>query len=260
VRDGLCNNCGARLVGPFCHHCGQKEIDDEWRSAAAIGRHLWDEIVSVDSKTVRTLAALLRPGFLSAEFVAGRRIRYLGPLKVYFLCAALFFLSAPVLAGFTFERMLAREPGGELRALAEARMAATRMPRELFAGRYDSNAKTVYTLTPILSVLVMTVLLRALYAKRCDRFGPHAVFAIHYVAFFYLAALGALYETVEPHPLIVLALTQGALAVYLFAAARRVYGESRARTAAKTAALIALAFAIDSPINIAARLLTVALT
>ena len=57
-------------------------------------RELADEIATFHErfKTLRTLRRLLIPGFLSAEFLAGRRQPDLSPFKVYVLCAALFFL------------------------------------------------------------------------------------------------------------------------------------------------------------------------
>ena len=262
MRDGLCNNCGMQLIGRYCHACGQQEVEDEWRSLGAIVRHLCDEIVSVDSKSLRSLMALLRPGHLSAEFIAGRRQAYLAPWKLYFLCAALFFLSAPLIAGFTFERHLTHDTGGEFRAMSEERMAVTHMPPAIFAEHFDSHAKTVYTLAPLLSVLAMTLLLRMFYRSRFHRLGPHAVVAVHYVAFFYLVALGtgAIGEVLHPSDWLLLGLAQSVLGVYLFVALRRVYRERAGRTVAKTATLIVLAFAIDIPINLGARLLTVALT
>src|SRR3954468_13632294 len=224
-----------RLLGRYCHACGQQELEDEWRSLGAIVRHLCDEIVSVDSKSVRSIMALLHPGHLSAEFIAGRRQRYLAPWKLYFLCAALFFLSAPAIAGFTFERHLAHDTGGGFRALTDQRMAVTHMPAAIFAEHFDSHAKTVYTLAPLLSALAMTVLLRMFYRSRFDRLGPHAVVAVHYVAFFYLVALGtgAVGEAFHPSNWLLLGLAQSVLGVYLFVALRRVYRERAGRTAAK---------------------------
>ena len=89
--DGICNACGTALAGDFCHRCGQREADTDWRSARAIARQFWNELVSLDFKTVRSVAALFVPGRLAAEFIAGRRTQYLSPLKLYFLAGALFF-------------------------------------------------------------------------------------------------------------------------------------------------------------------------
>jgi hypothetical protein len=183
-------------------------------------------------------------------------------IKVYFLCAALFFILAPLMAGFTFDGQIARDTDGRFRATTDARMNATGMPRELFAERYNGNAKTVYTLSPIISLLVLTLLLRAFYRRRFDRLGPHAVVAVHYMAFFYLAALatGSLAEALHSGNWLLLAITQAILAWYLFGALRRVYRETARVTLGKAAALLLLAFATDSPINIGAKALVIALT
>ena len=112
MADGICNNCGAPLAGPYCHRCGQREADTEWRSAGAIARQFWNEFVNLDFKSVRTVAALFRPGYLAAEFIAGRRRRYLTPLKTYLLAAALFFFVAPRTTDFTFERQMELDRDG----------------------------------------------------------------------------------------------------------------------------------------------------
>jgi len=54
MADGICNNCGATLAGEFCHSCGQREADTDWRSFGDIVRQFWDELVSLDFKSVRT--------------------------------------------------------------------------------------------------------------------------------------------------------------------------------------------------------------
>jgi hypothetical protein len=53
-----------------------------------------DTILNIDSRIFRTLPALfLRPGFLTTEYFAGRRVRYVTPFRLYFfLSIAAFFL------------------------------------------------------------------------------------------------------------------------------------------------------------------------
>ncbi|NKO00998.1 DUF3667 domain-containing protein, partial [Weissella cibaria] len=53
-------------------------------------RELLEDIISLDSRAVRTLIALLfRPGFLTKEYLAGRRFYYVPPLRL-FLITSLF--------------------------------------------------------------------------------------------------------------------------------------------------------------------------
>ena len=235
MADGVCNNCGAVLVGEFCHRCGQREID-EWQSLGSIARQFWDELVSLDYKSARSIAALFYPGHLAAEFIAGRRSRYLSPLKVYFLAAALFFLIAPRATDFTLERQMALDRDGDFRALVEQRIAETHMSRELFAERFGGRAQTVYTLAPILSVLTVTFLLRLLYGRRFPWLGPHAVFALYYIAFMYVVALfvhGVNNVLEAPNGYVMLAIQYVILVPYMFVALRRVYGSRPAARSEK---------------------------
>ena len=262
MADGICNNCGAILAGPFCHRCGQREVAEEWRSIGAIGRQFWDELVSLDFKTVRTIGALFRPGHLAAEFIAGRRTRYLTPLKTYLLAAALFFLIATRVTDFTFERQIELDRAGSLRALVDARIAATGVGRDLFAERFGRSLQTVYTLVPILSVIALTGLLRLFYRAAFPWLGPHMVVALYHAAFLYMIALvvHGLNDRFAPNLLVLLALQSVILLPYMFTALRRVYAEPPRRTLAKAVAILALAFVIDSPISIAAVWLSVRLT
>ena len=87
-----CLNCNAVLTGPFCAACGQR--DD--RHVHSIGHFLaeaFEGLTHADSRLWKTLWPLLvRPGFLTREFFAGRRQRYLPPFRLYIVVSLLFFL------------------------------------------------------------------------------------------------------------------------------------------------------------------------
>lgn len=263
MADGICNNCGASLLGEYCHRCGQKEADTDWRSFGAIARQFWDEFVSFDYKSARTVLALFRPGRLAAEFIAGRRTRYLSPLKVYFVAAALFFLIAPRVTDFNFERQMALDPDGRLHAMVDARIAETHMSRELFAERFNSKLQTIYTITPIFSVLSTAVVLRLLFGRKFRWLGPHTVFALYHVAFMFfvwlfLHALNQALSGVNTNILIVILFA--VVTPYMFLALRRVYEEPSRQTFWKTLVLLTATFLLDAPINSGAMLLSVSLT
>ena len=263
MTDGICNNCGVSLVGEFCHRCGQKEADTEWKSVSSIAGQFWDELVSLDFKAPRSIVALFYPGHLAAEFIAGRRGRYLSPLKVYFLAAAIFFLIAPRVTDFTFERQMALDRDGEFRAQVEATLAQTQMSRELYAERFNARLQTIYTITPIFSVLSAALVLRLLFGRRYPWPGPHMVFALYYVAFMFMVnlflhGLNEVFEGLGHGRLMLILFTL--LMPYMFVALRRVYAEPPGRTFWKTVVLLVLTFLIDVPINAAAALLSVRLT
>jgi hypothetical protein len=86
-----CENCGAPMAGPFCAKCGQHAVDYR-RSFRYVVLDVLDSFLSWDSKFFATIGWLIaRPWHLTNEFLAGRRVRYVHPLRVYLLASILFF-------------------------------------------------------------------------------------------------------------------------------------------------------------------------
>ncbi len=58
----------------------------------AIGE-LADDVVAWDSRLWRTLLPLVfKPGYLTAEFIAGRKARYVAPYRLYLIISFILFL------------------------------------------------------------------------------------------------------------------------------------------------------------------------
>ncbi|MBP6369125.1 MAG: DUF3667 domain-containing protein, partial [Burkholderiales bacterium] len=77
--DVACRNCGAEAPGAYCPSCGQ-ETALELPRAGQFMREAAGRYVALDGRMGRTLFALLfRPGFLTREYLAGRRKRYVRP-------------------------------------------------------------------------------------------------------------------------------------------------------------------------------------
>lgn len=88
-----CANCGAAFGGPFCAHCGE-ERDTHRRSVYALLHDFFEDLLSFDSRILRTARALVvQPGELTAAFREGRVRRYVPPIRLYFFVTLLFFLT-----------------------------------------------------------------------------------------------------------------------------------------------------------------------
>lgn len=89
-----CENCGTELNGKYCAVCGQPAIDYRRSFRHVIG-DLLDSFLNWDSKFFHTIGLLVtRPWRLTNEFLAGRRVRYLHPARLYLLASILFFFAA----------------------------------------------------------------------------------------------------------------------------------------------------------------------
>ena len=90
--EKICLNCGEQLQARYCPVCGQENIEPKENIRQLIG-HLFRDIAHVDGKFFVTLKLLLfRPGFLSKEYLLGRRARYIDPIRMYIFSAFLFFI------------------------------------------------------------------------------------------------------------------------------------------------------------------------
>jgi len=88
-----CENCGAELQGHWCSQCGQPAIEYR-RSFRYVVADLLNEFLNWDSKFFTTIALLIfKPWRLTNEFLAGKRVRYVNPLRLYLLASILFFFA-----------------------------------------------------------------------------------------------------------------------------------------------------------------------
>src|SRR5947209_1608119 len=89
-----CGNCGAPLTGEFCSHCGQHAIDYR-RSIFRVLLDAADSFLNWDTKFLHSMNQLLiHPWQLTNDFNAGRRARYVHPLRLYLIASIVFFLLA----------------------------------------------------------------------------------------------------------------------------------------------------------------------
>lgn len=88
----VCANCGAELLGEYCYSCGQP-VKGMIRPLTSMLHDVADTIFNIDSRIFRTLWPLfVKPGYLSNEYFAGRRVRFVTPFRLYFfLSIAAFF-------------------------------------------------------------------------------------------------------------------------------------------------------------------------
>jgi hypothetical protein len=90
--EKICLNCGTEVAGRFCQVCGQENVEPKetfWHLVT----HFFNDITHFDGKFFTTVGLLVRrPGFLSKEYMVGRRMRYLNPIRMYVFTSFVFFL------------------------------------------------------------------------------------------------------------------------------------------------------------------------
>jgi hypothetical protein len=91
-KEKNCLNCQSEVVGRYCHQCGQENLEPK-ETVWHLVQHFFNDITHFDGKFFETVKLLLRrPGFLSVEYMRGRRMAYLNPIRMYVFTSAIFFI------------------------------------------------------------------------------------------------------------------------------------------------------------------------
>jgi hypothetical protein len=263
-----CLNCDAPLSGPFCSQCGQR---DQHRIVPLrhLLRDLFHEVVSVDHHVMKTFWALLtKPGLLTVDYLEGRRVRHLPPLRLYLLTSFLMFLTLGTLTprwvklngsssqpavtitskGAKAGPTAVKAPGARPaesdtstestfdQKMAKGGKKAAENPAAFVAQVIAVLPKAMFILLPVFAAL-----LKMLYLRRRILYAAHIIFALHTHTAAYLMFLATIGLGFIPgmKGWMVLALCLG-LPVYLALALHRAYGQSWLKTLVKGAILSAL--------------------
>lgn len=91
-KEKNCLNCQTEVIGRYCHKCGQENLEPK-ETVWHLIQHFFNDITHFDGKFFDTVKYLIkRPGFLSLEYMRGRRMSYLNPIRMYVFTSAIFFI------------------------------------------------------------------------------------------------------------------------------------------------------------------------
>ncbi len=200
--EEICATCGERLRGAFCSACGEKKIRPEKDLALRkFIEQAVDGFTHFDNKFFRSFGLLLaRPGFLTAEYITGRRVKYMKPVQIFILASLLFFVVSPNTGSFYAlleEMQSGHRTGSRLEnlfrydidaKLVQAARAESLPARDVWFRTEAAAAKKSKTF--LFAMLpVWALMLYGLFRRRNAYYVPHLVFAVHSFSFFLLLDL-----------------------------------------------------------------------
>ncbi|MGF1926074.1 MAG: DUF3667 domain-containing protein, partial [Bacteroidia bacterium] len=114
-----CLNCGHIVEENFCPHCGQENIEVK-EDALHMVTHAIADYFHFEHKFFGTIKPLLfKPGQLTSAYVAGKRVTFIHPIRLYIFVSIVFFLV--VLGGKKFD-----DKGNNNKAKASTSKAAAK--------------------------------------------------------------------------------------------------------------------------------------
>jgi hypothetical protein len=272
-----CLNCDSPLKGHFCSSCGQRVVPPN-PTVHELAGEAFAEFSGWDGKVAATARLLIRkPGALTCEYLAGRRARYIQPVRLYLTFSVAFFLlaaSSPNLnrnSGFSIRNGVSvgkanadvvtvplsgdasLTPDERKKVLAQVATAPwyiRPMIRRVSVDAkgfqhdvFEAMPKGLFALLPVFAGIL------ALFFWR-RHFTEHLYFALHLHAFAFLAlTVNELVKFTHSLPLSGLAGVVALLWIVVYAhfAFRRVYGNSHLVTLVKELGIAALYIAAAIP-------------
>ena len=197
----------------YCPTCGQstKMFSRPWLE---ITREWLAETLDWDGRMFRSIGLLLsRPGFLSQEYIAGKRVTYTSPVRLYLVVSLLFFFVLPMIL----------PPSSNV------------SPDHKLS--VDLYSKGMFVMLPVYALLLKVFYRRFFYMD-------HLVFTVHLFSASYIVfAIMLSIETLADRYLLVMLLQVLVLLYmlgYVLVALRRVYAESWPVTVLKSLGLLFL--------------------
>jgi hypothetical protein len=184
--EQVCKSCGNEFQGLYCNVCGEKVIEAKDRSFRVFLNHILIATTIVDNKFVKSLSLTVRkPGFLSREYVDGRRVKYMRPLQMFFILNLIYFLF-PVLQMFNSSlytqlyvlphRHLARE-------VVSQKVGAEGLSIQGFEMMYNDKTNGLAKLLLVLFVVLASLPLSVIFRKRDRYFTDHLALAVELTSF-----------------------------------------------------------------------------
>jgi hypothetical protein len=254
----VCPTCKQPSQGKFCSACGEEVV---LRPDYSFRRFLSETLniaTSLESNIFRSFALLIsKPGFLTVEYFAGRRKRYLKPLQLFIFCNVIFFF----FQAFTGFNSLRTPLQVHLHQMPYSSLARRKVAKAIvqsgttfsdYEARFNSTLETQAKTLVFLMIPMFALGLEIIYLRKGEFFVKHLVFSTHFFAF-YLLMLSILYLVIKvvgrvlahlegwgDHfgDLFMTAIMLSCCLVYLVIGCRRAYEQSWALSVLKGLALI----------------------
>jgi hypothetical protein len=258
-KERNCLNCGAMVNSRFCPECGQENIEIHENFLHMAG-HFIADYLHYDSKFFRSLKLLFtRPGFLTEQYLEGKRTLYIHPLRLYFFITIIMVLMANLYYNEyqkdIQESNIVLTEEDKANATAEEVKQIEQNEKQIrknIAGGFGNLSHYLKYISFFL-LPVYALAFKVLYWRRKKFYVDHLVYTLHLQSFAYVVLsillLIPLYISKSSREwfdsLLILI-----VAIYMVISLRHLYGQSWGKTILKAA--IAIFFMLTVSVLVAA--------
>lgn len=136
-----CENCATPLQGHYCHACGQS-VHSPTRHFGHALEEVFESFWHLDGRVFRTLRDLMVPGRVALNYLSGKRVRYIAPLRLFVILSLLtFFIGKLVVHVDQAPLQFGGEGGAAIeraKTVAEVRQVEDKLLAELSVAEKDA--------------------------------------------------------------------------------------------------------------------------
>ena len=240
LSNNQCVTCGEPLQETYCYKCGEKVFDRKELSLWNYSKEVAHQLTSLDAKIFKTIRLLVcRPGFLTKEYLMGRRTKYIRPMRLYLSFSMLYFFTfsyfsqAALIDIRNIERF---DFTGKLAPAVAIKKAASTLPENAFFHAINQELNNKIALLLFLLIFAYALFFKILFWQKKKYFVEHLIFCLHLMSFSFFrdVLILPLYLHNKAGGFLFALLTT---VVYLFMAVRQVYSVNVKKVALATVGL-----------------------
>ncbi|HEX9953126.1 MAG TPA: DUF3667 domain-containing protein [Rubricoccaceae bacterium] len=258
---GACASCREPLVGAYCHACGERRLGPHDYRLSHFFEYALHTFTHFDFKVPRSVWSLVRrPGVMTADVLAGRRVGWASPLQVFVLVNLAFYLLASASNAHFLDAPLENHLSNGVYGTLAQRIVAGHLAGPgavAYREHFDAVGHTLSKTVPVLLVPLFAMTLAVLFWRRRRYALEHLTAAVHLVSLLLVVGMAvlvgfiALVYGLRLHlsgdtPLVAFYFTSLAASFAVFF--RRVYGEAWAVSAAKGIAFVTVFAVVLHPL------------
>jgi Protein of unknown function (DUF3667) len=184
--EHLCKSCGNKFSGMYCNLCGEKVIELRERKFSVFLNKVLIATTIVDNKFVRSLWLMIKkPGFLSREYVDGRRVKYMPPLQLFFILNLIYFLF-PLLQLFNsslYTQLHVLPHSNIVRKVVAEKINYSGLSMEGFELLYNTKTTSLTKLLLVIFVVLASLPLSLIFKKKNRYFTDHLALSVELTSF-----------------------------------------------------------------------------
>lgn len=197
-----CQNCGADLTDNFCTNCGQKKSGVYDRSVKSLLSHFFEEFFTWDAKFFLSMKYLFtRPGYLTHEYISGRIMRYISPVKLFLFTSFMLFFILVKIDPDQYKSLVTENNEDDIfTEFILEQKSLSKESDEIFINNFNDQVNNNITLYIFFIMIAFSLLLKIVYITKHIYYSEHIVFTLHFFTFvLWCFAIGAFAQFISDY-------------------------------------------------------------